>query len=185
MDEPSRLRQHLCLERCRRAGASHHRPDARLRQPAWDPEGNYLYFIGTREYQPQLSAIEFNFATNRERELLALALRKDVKNPFRPQSDEVTVAKPGEPKRRKREKKDDKSGDKDKTGNKDKKGEEGREEKRDYIRIDFDGIGDRVVQVPVDADNYFGPYGDERLSRLSREFGSGLSMGAMLIRLRR
>jgi tricorn protease len=35
--------------------------------PAWDPEGNYLYFISTREYAPQLSQIEFNFATNRGR----------------------------------------------------------------------------------------------------------------------
>ncbi|MGB6690217.1 MAG: hypothetical protein WBE76_20470, partial [Terracidiphilus sp.] len=57
--------------------------------PQWDTEGNYLYFIGTREYQPQLSDNEFNYATNRGRELLALALRKDVKNPFPPQSDEV------------------------------------------------------------------------------------------------
>jgi tricorn protease len=116
-------------------------------EPAWDTEGNYLYFIGTREYQPLVSGIEFNFATNRNRSLLALALRKDVKNPFPPQSDEVTVTKPGED-----------AADKSKTDEKagDKKDEKKEEKKKEPIRIDFDGLQDRVTRVPVDADNYWG-----------------------------
>src|ERR1051325_4992856 len=61
--------------------------------PAWDPQGNYLYYLSDREYAPQLSDIEFNFATNRPTFIYALALRKDVKNPFPPESDEVTVSK--------------------------------------------------------------------------------------------
>ncbi|MFZ0744431.1 MAG: S41 family peptidase [Terracidiphilus sp.] len=116
-------------------------------EPAWDTEGNYLYFIGTREYQPQLSDIEFNFATNRGRSLLALALRKDVKNPFPPQSDEVTIAKPGEDMA-------DKSKAEGKSG--DKKDEKKEEKKKEYIQIDFDGLQDRVSRVPVEADNYNG-----------------------------
>src|SRR6185295_5044687 len=31
----------------------------------WDPQGNYLYFLSDREFAPQISNIEFNFATNR------------------------------------------------------------------------------------------------------------------------
>src|SRR6478672_12596779 len=61
--------------------------------PAWDPQGNYLYYLSDREYAPQLSNIEFNFATNRPTYIYALALRKDVKHPFPPESDEVTIAK--------------------------------------------------------------------------------------------
>src|SRR6476659_3558361 len=64
--------------------------------PAWDPQGNYLYYLSDREYAPQLSNIEFNFATNRPTYIYALALRRDVKNPFPPESDEVTVAKPAD-----------------------------------------------------------------------------------------
>jgi len=64
--------------------------------PAWDPQGNYLYFISNREFGPQISNIEFNFATNRDAYIYALALRKDVKNPFPPESDEVTVSKEAE-----------------------------------------------------------------------------------------
>src|SRR5450432_565847 len=64
--------------------------------PAWDPEGNYLYFLSTRDFAPQLSRIEFNYATSRGESIYALALRKDTKNPFPTESDEVTLSKDGE-----------------------------------------------------------------------------------------
>jgi len=106
---------------------------------AWDTEGNYLYYVGTREFAPYISQIEFNFATNRGQEIYALALRKDVKNPFPPESDEVTITREGE-KARSDEKKDEKK----------------EEKKKEYIKIDFDGLADRVTRVPVGADNFFG-----------------------------
>ena len=61
--------------------------------PAWDPDGQYLFFLSDRDYAPMISASEFNFATNRMTAIFALALRKDVKHPFPPESDEVSVAK--------------------------------------------------------------------------------------------
>ena len=61
--------------------------------PAWDPQGNYLYYLSDREFAPQISSIEFNYALNREVGIFAMALRKDVKSPFPPESDEVTVTK--------------------------------------------------------------------------------------------
>jgi tricorn protease len=134
-------------------------------EPAWDPQGNYLYYIGRREYQPQLSRIEFNFATNRGDELLALALRKDAKNPFGPQSDEVTITRAGDETPDKTKANDqstnkDKASDKDKSGDKatdkDKTADKKEEKKKGYIHIDFDGLADRVSRVPLDADNYAG-----------------------------
>ena len=62
--------------------------------PAWDPQGNYLYFLSDREFAPLISSFEFNYATNRETYIYAMALRKDVKHPFPPESDEVTISKP-------------------------------------------------------------------------------------------
>jgi tricorn protease len=109
--------------------------------PAWDPEGNYLYFISTREYAPQLSRIEFNYATNRSRSLLALTLRKDAKNPYPPESDEVTISKPGE-----------EGADKSKPA--DAKDDKKEVKKKEYITIDFEGMVDRVTRVPVDSDNF-------------------------------
>jgi tricorn protease len=58
----------------------------------WDPAGGYLYFLSDREYAPLISNAEFNYATNRSDYVYALALRKDSKNPFPPESDEVTIA---------------------------------------------------------------------------------------------
>src|SRR5205814_8656400 len=61
--------------------------------PVWDTTGNYLYFISNREFAPQISNVEFNYATNRDNYIYALALRKEVKHPFPPESDEVSISK--------------------------------------------------------------------------------------------
>jgi len=50
--------------------------------PAWAPNGELLYFLSARQYQPLLSTIEFNFATDRQMGIFAVALRKGVKNPY-------------------------------------------------------------------------------------------------------
>src|SRR5438874_688116 len=66
--------------------------------PAWDPDGNYLYFVSNHDFAPQISSIEWNFATNRQADIYAMTLRKDVKSPFPPESDEVAITKEGEKK---------------------------------------------------------------------------------------
>ncbi len=67
-------------------------PMFNAQNPTFDPSGDYLYYLSDREFAPQISSIEFNFAANRETLVYAMALRKDVKNPFPPESDEVTIA---------------------------------------------------------------------------------------------
>ncbi|HEX6188823.1 MAG TPA: S41 family peptidase [Pyrinomonadaceae bacterium] len=120
--------------------------------PAWDNSGSYLYFLSDHEFAPQISTFEFNYATNRTTYIYAMALRKDVKHPFPPESDEVAVTKareegaaPAEP----------------------KKEGEAEAPKPDApkpaappppkaITIDFDGITTRVARAPIGADNYGG-----------------------------
>ncbi|HBB95861.1 MAG TPA: peptidase S41 [Blastocatellia bacterium] len=115
--------------------------------PVWDPQGNYLYFASQREFAPQISNIEFNYATNKDVYLYAMALRKDVKHPFPAESDEVAVAKA----------KDESAAEK-----KDGEGEKPAEAKpatppaAKAMTIDFDGISRRVARVPIGADNYGG-----------------------------
>jgi tricorn protease len=53
--------------------------------------GGYLYFLSDREYAPMIGTTEFNYASNRSDYVYALALRKDSKNPFPPESDEVAI----------------------------------------------------------------------------------------------
>ena len=110
-------------------------------EPSWDTDGNFLYFISVREFHPQLSRIEFNFAANRGSGIYALTLRKDGKSAFPPESDEVSVSKEGE-------KKPD-GGDK-------KPGEKKEDKPKEPIKIDFDGLASRVTRVPIGFDNYFG-----------------------------
>jgi tricorn protease len=148
--------------------------------PAWDPQGNYLYFLSDREFAPQLSQIEFNYATNRTSYIYAMALRKDVKHPFPPESDEVTVTKPDEAAKPKGTPpgEDPKPPSKDIDKELKKEPAEtatptptpssspqpgGAETKPDAaakppanMTIDFDGISSRVARVPVGADNYGG-----------------------------
>jgi tricorn protease len=101
--------------------------------PAWDADGNYLFYLSTREFAPLISRAEFNFATTRDQGIFAMTLRKDVKHPFPPESDEVTVTK-DEPK----------PPDKDKDALK----------PPPTLTIDFEGIAGRVARVPVEANNY-------------------------------
>ena len=113
--------------------------------PAWHPGGDYLYFMSHHDFQPQISGIEFDFATNRSRGIFVMALRKDVKNPFPPESDEVTI-KDADSK--------DTGKDKEKDKGKDEKDKKPPEPKDGGI--DFDGLADRVARVPLEAENYFG-----------------------------
>jgi tricorn protease len=101
--------------------------------PAFDPAGNYLYFISEREFAPQISNSEFNYATNRQRQIYALALRKNVNNPFPFESDEAAVTEEKKPE-----------------ASPTPKPAETPE------KIDFDGIEARATKVPLGADNYAG-----------------------------
>jgi tricorn protease len=113
--------------------------------PAWDPEGNFLWYLSAREYAPQLGNAELDYIANRNTGIFAVALRKDVKHPFAPESDEVTLE----------EKKEEKPAEK--KPEEAKKEEPKKEEaKKGYIKIDFDGITGRVAAVPISAENYGG-----------------------------
>ena len=110
-----------------------------VESPAWDPAGKYLYYLSRREYAPQFSSIEWNFASNRETGIFALALRKDVPNLFGPQFDD-DAPKESDKEKDKSEKSDDKDAKKI----------------PEPTVIDWDGLCDRVVRVPVSFENYGG-----------------------------
>ncbi len=126
--------------------------------PAWDADGTCLFYLSDRTYAPLLSSVEFNYATTRTTGIFALVLKKDGLNPFPTESDEVTVGKD--------DKKDEKPGEK--AGEKPsenpgaaktpaaKETAKPKEPDTSDLTIDFDGLGARVVRVPVEADNYGG-----------------------------
>ena len=119
--------------------------------PAWDPQGNYLYFLSDREFTPQISTIEFNFATNRPTYIYAMTLRKDVKHPFPPESDEVTISKTDDAPKPAASPAADASPTPTPAEAKPEA-----PKPPPTMTVDFDGIVNRVARVPVAADNYFG-----------------------------
>ncbi len=107
----------------------------------WDPNGDYLYFLSAREFAPQISQSEFNYATNRMTQVYALPLRKGVKHPFPYEDDQVTILAD----------KADASASPTPTPT-----PEATPKPRPTERIDFDGIVERAVKVPLPAENYAG-----------------------------
>ncbi len=107
------------------------------RSPAWSSDGNWLFFIGQREFYPQFSSIEWNFAGNRFDGVFAMALRKDVENTFIEQSDEAPESET--------EKEE---------GEENQDGESKEETASEELKIDFDGIESRVVRLPITSENY-------------------------------
>jgi tricorn protease len=140
-------------------GASHRvTPQAfNAQTPAWSPNGELLYFLSQREYQPIVSTIEFNYATDRQTGIFAVALRKDVKNPFGIRDDE-----PGD---------NDKSQGSDNSQDSDKEKESDKGKRADKSKkpkvamtIDFAALEQRAIRVPLEADNLSGlQVGDEDL----------------------
>ncbi|WP_181918237.1 MULTISPECIES: S41 family peptidase [unclassified Wenzhouxiangella] len=103
-------------------------------QPAFSPDGDYLYFLADREFAPQISGREWNYATNRTTGIYAFILDSSAENPFAPEDAEETgMSIDGE----NGNGKEDENGDADSA-----------------TQIDFDGLADRVIRVPVEAGNY-------------------------------
>ncbi|MEO8459805.1 MAG: hypothetical protein ABI451_04695, partial [Dokdonella sp.] len=112
--------------------------------PAFSPDGKYLFFLGNREWAPQISTIEWNFATNRGTGIFGFTLRKDVENPFAPRNDVAHAD----------EKSDNKAGEgKGGLKDKDSKGEKIDTAADINDHIDFAGLEQRLLRAPIDADN--------------------------------
>lgn len=122
-------------------------------EPVWDPDGNYLYYLSDREFAPQISNVEWNFAGNKTTGIYAMALRKDVPHPFPPESDEVKIeAAPA---------KEEAAAAPQAEGHlaapgAEKKPADAAPAAPKPVKIDFEGLAARVARVPVPADNYSG-----------------------------
>jgi len=114
--------------------------------PAWDPEGNYLYYLSDREYAPQIGTFEWNYVADRTTGIFALALREDVAHPFPPRSDEVELDGADEGSDEGEDGGDGEGADET----------ESADEPEPPIEIDFDGLDRRVARVPLPADDYDG-----------------------------
>ncbi len=105
--------------------------------PTFDKNGKYLYFVSARDFNPTYSAVEWNYAYREMSRIYMVTLQKDTPSPFLTKNDEVTVEK-GEAK----DEKPEKSGK-----GKDKKKDSKKEDDKS-IKIDFEGITNRIIPLP-------------------------------------
>lgn len=95
--------------------------------PAFSGDGKYLFFVSERDFAPTFGATEWNHVFLDMQRIYLVTLSKDTPSPFKPESDDASPAK--------EVKKDDKK-------------------KEITVKVDVDGIADRVLQLPVAAANY-------------------------------
>ncbi len=109
---------------------------------AFSSDGKYLLFASSRDFRPTYSWTEWNHIYQDMQRVYLMTLSKDTPSPFKPKSDEVTIKK-----EESKDKKDDK---------KDKKKDEKSGDSGVTVKIDFDGIEDRVIGLPISASGYYG-----------------------------
>lgn len=114
--------------------------------PAWDPDGRYLYFLSDRHFDPVIDQVDFETIVVEPTRPYLVLLRKDVANPFA----KIEGAPPTDGDKKAKEKA---KAEKDK---KDKEKEADEEKPPEPIAIEFDGLSDRVVEVPIEAGRYYG-----------------------------
>ena len=111
--------------------------------PVFDTDGKYLFFVSSRDFNPIYSWTEWNHAYNDMNAVYFVALQKDTPSPFEPVNDEVSV------------KKEEKATGSDGKKKKDKAKKEEAKADDIAVKIDFDGIQDRVIKLPGKAGNYW------------------------------
>jgi tricorn protease len=126
------------------------------RFPVFDKNGKTLYFAASTDLGLSVGWLDLSsFQHPHTRNIYAVVLKKGDRNPLEPQSDEEKVAKPEEKgKEADKEKDKAKEGEKGKEGDKDKGKEGEKKEEVPAVKIDFEGIGQRIVSMPIRAANY-------------------------------
>ena len=107
--------------------------------PAFSSDGKYLIFASARDFNPIYSSIEWNFAYRDMEGIYLVMLAKDTPSPFLLKDDQVMAG--------------GQSADSPKDDAK-KGGKSKAQADASAVRIDIDGIADRIVKVPVGTGSY-------------------------------
>ncbi|MBI1759900.1 MAG: PD40 domain-containing protein [Acidobacteria bacterium] len=128
----------------------------------FDKSGKYLYFTASTDIGPTNGGLDMSGSQIRStRSIYAAVLKKTDPSPLAPESDEEKVADEKKDEPKPAEKKDDaKPADKPAEGEKkadvaaNGAAKPGAKKEPDPVKIDFDGIGQRIIALPIPARNY-------------------------------
>jgi tricorn protease len=110
-------------------------------RPEFSADGKYLFFVSERDFNPTYSETEWNHAYADMERIYLATLSKDTPSPFRPKSDEVEFS--GEPQPTPKDK-----------SKEEKKKEAEKKKEPPTVKVDLDGLHDRVLQLPVPPGSY-------------------------------
>lgn len=119
--------------------------------PSWDPDGKYLYFLSARTFDPVYDTLRFDLGFPKGVRPYVVTLRKDLESPFSPQPKPLEGAPPAPPAPPAKV-----TGTKvaaKKTKAKAAPAAKKPEPPKPIV-IDFDGIEDRILEVPVPEARY-------------------------------
>ncbi len=120
--------------------------------PVFSDDGKWLLFASARDYRPIYSDTEWNHAYQDMERIYLVALSKDTASPFAPKSDEVAIAKDDDSAKPEATKPEGEKADA-------AKADEGKPEKKEsrkhvVVKVDADGLADRVISLPITPSNY-------------------------------
>ncbi len=105
-------------------------------QPAFDPDGNYLYFLSNRTFRPSYGDVDNSWIYPNTTNIVAVALRTDVPSPLAARSDEEGA--------KEEQKKESEEGKKEESGAASPKA----------VEIELANFETRLVVLPPRAGNY-------------------------------
>ena len=112
--------------------------------PIFDPNGKYLYFLASTDAGPVVnwfdqSTADMEMTSN----IYLVTLQKDTISPFAKESDEEEI-----------EEESTENTETTKKGKKDKNDKKDDAKEDEPLKIDLDGIQNRIVDIPISAGNY-------------------------------
>ncbi len=125
--------------------------------PAFDENGKYLYFAASTDIGLSAAGDMSGFRRPVTRSVYAIVLSKDLPSPVPPESDDEKIeeAKKGNAGATASADQSAGSGGEEK-GDSDKVKAEGKKPEPVKVTIDFEDIGQRIVAMPIPAQNYVG-----------------------------
>jgi tricorn protease len=118
-------------------------------QPVFDAEGEYLYFLSSTDYglaTGWLDMTSYPFRANYA--VYVAVLSAEAEHPFAPESDDEPEEGGGD------DGEEEGEGDEDEDGDDEEDEDEEKDDEPEAVRIDFDGIGSRVLALDMPARRY-------------------------------
>jgi tricorn protease len=132
--------------------------------PSFDKNGKYLYFTASTDVALSTAGLDMSSNEHRvSRSAYLAVLSKDLPSPLAPESDEEKIGAGDKGKSPDKEKDKGKASDKaaaekdaNKDGKDDKDKDKDKEKKEEpvVVKIDLDGISQRILALPIPAKNY-------------------------------